>query len=160
MKGILLFVLMIIGLVILVGVGSVLLVLTAYGAGRVMIRILPSGSFTPFEATLLNLVGVLIVGLAVLRIVSAATNTPFLTEEALEDDEDDWEDEDWEEDWEEEELEEDETSSPSQDDAYPGIPRWRQPIKKVDFSNVKPDDRCPCGSGRKYKNCHGYKAKS
>ncbi len=39
----------------------------------------------------------------------------------------------------------------------PRIPRWRQPLKQVDFSNAKPDDRCPCGSGRKYKNCHGVK---
>jgi uncharacterized protein YecA (UPF0149 family) len=40
---------------------------------------------------------------------------------------------------------------------YSGIPRGRQPLKTPDFSNVKPDDRCPCGSGRKYKNCHGRK---
>ena len=37
----------------------------------------------------------------------------------------------------------------------PRVPRWRQPLKNPDFSNTKPDDRCPCGSGRKYKNCHG-----
>ena len=24
-----------------------------------------------------------------------------------------------------------------------------------EWENVKPNDRCPCGSGRKYKNCHG-----
>jgi uncharacterized protein YecA (UPF0149 family) len=40
---------------------------------------------------------------------------------------------------------------------YPSIPRWRQPLKTPDFSNTRPDDRCPCGSGRKYKNCHGAK---
>ena len=39
----------------------------------------------------------------------------------------------------------------------PGIPRWRQPLKPIDISDVDPDDRCPCGSGRKYKNCHGAK---
>ncbi|MBC8507982.1 MAG: SEC-C domain-containing protein [Chloroflexi bacterium] len=26
-----------------------------------------------------------------------------------------------------------------------------------EWDNVKPNDRCPCGSGRKYKNCHGKK---
>ena len=25
----------------------------------------------------------------------------------------------------------------------------------LDFSNVKRNDPCPCGSGKKYKNCHG-----
>ena len=24
-----------------------------------------------------------------------------------------------------------------------------------EWENVQPNDRCPCGSGRKYKNCHG-----
>jgi uncharacterized protein YecA (UPF0149 family) len=43
---------------------------------------------------------------------------------------------------------------------YAGIPRWRRPNKNLDFSNVKPDDLCPCGSGRKYKNCHGVKQKN
>lgn len=27
----------------------------------------------------------------------------------------------------------------------------------IDFSNVKRNDRCPCGSGKKFKNCHGRK---
>jgi hypothetical protein len=40
---------------------------------------------------------------------------------------------------------------------YPGIPRWRQPKKSQNFSKANPDDRCPCGSGRKSKNCHGTK---
>ena len=40
---------------------------------------------------------------------------------------------------------------------YPGIPRWRQPKKSSDFSKTKPADRSPCGSRRKFKNCHGTK---
>ena len=27
----------------------------------------------------------------------------------------------------------------------------------VDFSKVKRNDPCPCGSGKKFKNCHGRK---
>ena len=40
---------------------------------------------------------------------------------------------------------------------YAGIPCWRRSTRNLDFSKEKPDDRCPCGSGRKYKNCHGSK---
>jgi transposase-like protein len=39
------------------------------------------------------------------------------------------------------------------------IYKWRRPSKNLDFSNAKPDARCPCGIGRKYKNCHGSKQK-
>ncbi|XCY67577.1 SEC-C metal-binding domain-containing protein [Streptococcus iniae] len=28
----------------------------------------------------------------------------------------------------------------------------------IDFSNVKRNDLCPCGSGKKFKNCCGKKA--
>lgn len=27
----------------------------------------------------------------------------------------------------------------------------------IDFSNVNRNDPCPCGSGKKFKNCHGKK---
>ena len=27
----------------------------------------------------------------------------------------------------------------------------------IDFSKVKRNDLCPCGSGKKFKNCHGRK---
>lgn len=27
----------------------------------------------------------------------------------------------------------------------------------IDYSNVKRNDLCPCGSGKKFKNCHGRK---
>jgi hypothetical protein len=150
MKSLLVTLLIIFGVVIIVGLGSVLLVLWAYGAGQVMLRILPSSTFSPFEATLLNLVGVLIVGLLVVRIVTSATTSPHSTTPSHDED---IEDEDWEDDIELEDEEEDNSES----DPYPGIPRWRRPLKKIDFTNVKPNDPCPCGSGRKYKNCHGYK---
>ena len=133
------------GIIIIVGLGSVLLVLWAYGAGQVMLRILPAGTFSSFEATLLNQVGVLIVGIMVLRIVSAATSNP-ITSKVLHK-----KNEVIEEDWEDEPVTENEA------DEFAGIPRWRRPLKKMDFKDVKPNDPCPCGSGRKYQNCHGYK---
>ena len=58
-----------------------------------------------------------------------------------------WEDEDWED--EEEDL------------PPPPPPVWRKPPIKLPTMppgrQVKPDDLCPCGSGRKYKNCCGKK---
>jgi hypothetical protein len=143
MKPLFVTLLIIFGIIILVGLGSVCLVLWAYGAGQVMLRILPSGTFSPFEATLLNQVGVLIVGIIVLRIVSAATSTPLASKVLRKNDE-------IVEDLDEGEVTENEA------DEFAGIPRWR-PLKKIDFTNVKPNDPCPCGSGRKFQNCHGYK---
>ena len=75
----------------------------------------------------------------------------------MENDDEDNEEDEWGEDWEDEEEED---AVPESKQVYPGIPRWRQPTKKLDFTNVKPDERCPCGSGRKFKNCHGANAKS
>jgi hypothetical protein len=144
MKPLFVTLLIIFGIIILVGLGSVCLVLWAYGAGQVMLRILPSGTFSPFEATLLNQVGVLIVGIIVLRIVSAATSTPLASKVLRKNDE-------IVEDLDEGEVTENEA------DEFDGIPRWRRPLKKIDFTNVKPNDPCPCGSGRKFQNCHGYK---
>lgn len=147
MKPLILTLLIIFGVVIGVGLGSVMLVLWAYGAGQVMLRILPPGTFNPFEATLLNLVGVLIVGLMVVRIVSASTSDAFAPQSMRNS------------------GKKNETGNRNDgepvnavvEDEYPGIPRWRQPLKKLDFTGAKPEDPCPCGSGRKYKNCHGAK---
>jgi hypothetical protein len=111
-----------------------LLVLAATGIGWLLSRFLP---FSLFEATLLSLIGLLAAGYLILQIVGSP---PIAIEEVEDDDE--WEDEEQDE----EQGEED----------YPAIPLWRQPIKRADrFANARPDDRCPCGSGRKYKNCHG-----
>lgn len=141
------------GLIALIVVGGGLLVLMASGVGWLLARFLP---FSLFEATVLSLAGMSVVGLAAWRLVTAfvSSTTPIFNDEDVDEDLDDldFEDEEWEA-----ADEENEESDPA---AYPGIPRWRQPLKKVDFSNVKPDDRCPCGSGRKYKNCHGRKTQA
>jgi hypothetical protein len=144
MKPLIVTLLIVFGIIIIVGLGSVLLVLWAYGAGQVMLRVLPSGTFSPFEATLLNQVGVLIVGMMVLRVISAATSNPLASKVLRKDDEI------------KEDLDEDEVTE-NEADEFAGIPRWRRPLKKIDFTDVKPNDPCPCGSGRKFQNCHGYK---
>jgi uncharacterized protein YecA (UPF0149 family) len=28
------------------------------------------------------------------------------------------------------------------------------------FAKAQPDDACPCGSGKKFRNCHGRKSRS
>jgi hypothetical protein len=138
---------LVLGVLLLIVLGGGLFVLVAYGVGWVLTRFLP---FSPFEATLLSLVSLSVAGLMAWRLVTAFISSPtVLDEEDLADL--DFEDEAWEE------LDEDEEES--DEPTYPGVPRWRQPLKKLDFSNVKPDDLCPCGSGRKYKNCHGRKTR-
>jgi hypothetical protein len=143
MKPLVVTLLIVFGIIIVVGLGSVLLVLWAYGAGQVMLRILPSGTFTPFEATLLNQVGVLIVGMMVFRVVSAATANPLTPKVLRKNDQN-------------EDNYYDDEETENEADEFAGIPRWRRPLKKIDFSNVKPNDPCPCGSGRRFQNCHGY----
>jgi len=34
-----------------------------------------------------------------------------------------------------------------------------QKLQKA-FANARPDDPCPCGSGKKFRKCHGRKASS
>ncbi len=133
MRTILWILLYVLGVMAGLGIGAGLLVLLAYGVGQLLN---PVTHFDPFQATVISLAGMFVFGFLVERWWASLINhSPF----PIEYEEDEYDDEDDEE------------------DIYPGIPRWRQPLKKVDFSDVKPDDRCPCGSGRKYKNCHGAK---
>ncbi len=133
MKTILVILLFILGILAALAIGGGLLALLAYGVGWLLNFVM---HFDPFQATLISLAGVLIFGILAERIWTAITGFPPFSSEYEDDEEED----------------DDEESI-----IYPGIPRWRQPLKNVDFANAKPDDRCPCGSGRKYKNCHGAK---
>jgi hypothetical protein len=131
-------------ILILVGVtvGGGVLVLVAYGLGWLLNHIM---HLDPFQATLLSLAGMLAFGSLATRIFQTIINT--MPGSSAADDEED-EDEDDDDDFEVEDV----GGVPV---IYPSIPRGRQPLKTPDFSNTRPDDRCPCGSGRKYKNCHG-----
>jgi len=142
MKTILVILLFILGILAALLIGGGVLALLAYGLGWLLNFVM---HFDSFQATLIGLAGVLIFGILVERIWTAITHSsPFSSED---EDDDEYEDE----------YEDDEEEDDDEPLIYPGIPRWRQPLKKVDFTNAKPDDRCPCGSGRKYKNCHGVK---
>ncbi|MEI7847511.1 MAG: SEC-C metal-binding domain-containing protein [Chloroflexota bacterium] len=102
----------------------------------------------PFQVTVLSLAGMLAFGSLATRIFQTIMDTMPRPSAADDDDEDDEEEDD--EEFEVEDVDEEPV-------IYPSIPRRRQPLKTPDFSNTRPADRCPCGSGRKYKNCHGAK---
>jgi preprotein translocase subunit SecA len=38
-----------------------------------------------------------------------------------------------------------------------GAPRppFRRPAQSLNFAGVGRNDMCPCGSGKRFKNCHG-----
>ncbi len=137
---------LVLGAIPLVAVGDGVLVLLAHGVGLLLNRVM---HLQPFEATILSLVGVSVSAWALVRLVVAFGTASFPT--ALET-EAAWDEDDFEDD---QEDEDEETEADA--DRYPGIPRWRQPVKPVDFSRAQAEERCPCGSGRKYNNCHGAK---
>jgi len=123
---------------VLLAIGGGLLALLAFGVGWVINLVM---HLEPFQATVIGLAGMFIFGTLIKHIWDSVMATARNMDEF----------EEYDEDNEDEENDEDELPF------YPGVPRWRQPLKSVDFSDTKPDDRCPCGSGRKYKNCHGVK---
>jgi hypothetical protein len=127
-------------------IGGAVFALLAYGVGMLVTR------FTGLDvlpATVISMAGMVLFGILVERVFNSVLSMPrdLAGSGEFEDDEEDEFDFD----------EEPELSEKEMEDLFPGIPRWRRPSKPLDFSNVQPDDRCPCGSGRKYKNCHGRK---
>jgi hypothetical protein len=130
------------GVFVLAVLGGSALVLLAYAVGSLLNRVM---HLQPFEATLLTLIGICIAALVFMRLLSVFVYPYFSG--ALD------ETEGWESEAGEGEAE------PGQD-YYPGVPRWRQPLKRTDFSHARPDDACPCGSGRPYKLCHGRNRKT
>ena len=147
---VLLVILIVVVALALLAVVSGLVVWAASGLGWVLINWLRL-PFTPFEATLLSLVTFVAVTWSAWRLLVNLVSLPLRSSHEEEDDD---EDEEWDED-EEENYEEDE--EPEQAQHVSSIPKWRQPIRRASdgMPIVNPDDRCPCGSGRKYKNCHG-----
>lgn len=135
--------------VIVLSIGSGLLVLIAYGLGWVINQVM---DLEIFQATVLSLAGIFIFIILADRVVHAFTPLAPVDFE----DDNEFDDEEFDE-LDNYEIMEDEEVL---DKLYAGIPRWRRPSKNLDFSNTKPDDRCPCESGRKYKNCHGSKHKT
>jgi hypothetical protein len=139
-------------LIVLAGIGLVagLIVVAAFGLGLLLNLLL---RYQPYEATLLSLLSLGFVLIIITLFFTSHSSSPTSSSS-----DDEWDDEDeWDDAWDEDDEEDEEDEEP-QVVVYPGVPRWRQPLKNVDFSNTRPDDRCPCGSGRKYKNCHGAKS--
>lgn len=138
--------LFVLGIFLALAIGGGLLVSLAYGVGWILNHVV---HFDPFQITAITLAGMLVFGILAERIWQVLISvSPLSSDLDEEEDEFDFDEDDFDEKF----FEED-----NEPVIYPGIPRWRQPLKTPDFSNVKPDDRCPCGSGRKYKNCHGRK---
>jgi hypothetical protein len=133
-------------------IGGGIFALLAYAVGLVITRV--TGLET-LPATTLSLVAMFLFGILLERAFNSVTSIPRDLSETDEFDDDYDEDED---DFDMDEAAE--LSDQEMDALFPGIPRWRRPPKALDFSNAKPDDRCPCGSGRKFKNCHGRKTNS
>lgn len=147
MRVVLVILLFALGVFAALAIGGGLLALLAYGLGWLLNRVM---QMEPFQATALALAAMLAFGILAERMWRIIVSPPPFSSES---DKDDYEDE-YKDEYDGEYDDEDEEPPVF---VNPAIPRWRQPLKQVDFSNTKPDDRCPCGSGRKYKNCHGVK---
>lgn len=127
--------------ILVLALGGGLLVLLAYGVGWLVNLLM---DLEPFQATALSLAGIFVFIVLLDRLFHSFAPPPRIDDFNFEEDEED-ESDDYDDFEDEEEM----------DKMYAGIPRWRRPTRNLDFSNVHANDRCPCGSGRKYKNCHG-----
>lgn len=136
---------------LLLGIGGALVFLMAYGLGLAINLI---ADFEPFQATVLGILSLTGAGFLANRIWDMVRPAPVSEED---DDYDDDLYDEFDDDFDDEDDFDDDDEDDEPADLYPGIPRWRQPLKTLDFSKAKPNDRCPCGSGKLYKNCHGAK---
>jgi hypothetical protein len=161
MKTIAAFLGIILAALLALALGGGLLILIAYGVGWVISR---SAGFEIFQSTALGLAGVFVFIFLVERLISAFAPLNSFGNYASDDEFDDEDEDEFDDEYDDEFDDEfngmahDKLSPADQaelDKVYAAIPRWRRPTKNLDFSNTLPDHRCPCGSGRKYKNCHG-----
>lgn len=127
-------------ILLVVAVAIFLLSLGFVGIGWLLSRILP---LSLFEASVIAVFSGLGLAYVVGQMVSIPTGSTY--DEDWEDEED-WDEEDWDEEWEEDEYEE-----------PISFPQWRRREKSADVPVVGRNDPCPCGSGKKYKYCHGRK---
>jgi len=144
----------IIAVVLLTGLAIGLLVLIPTGVAWLLVNWvrLP---FSQFEATLLSLLALCMWIVIAWRIANGIAAVAASVNRRGDEDEEDYEDEDQDE--YDDDYEGEEEPQEAQSSTISSIPKWRQPIRRASdgMPIVGPDDRCPCGSGRKYKNCHG-----
>ncbi len=137
---------LLLGILILLAVAVAILLLSLgfVGMGWLLSRILP---LSLFEASVIAILSGLGLAYVIGQIVSIPTGPTY--DEDWED-EQDWDEEDWDEEWEEDEY-----------DEPISFPQWRKRGGEVQNSTDGPvvgrNDPCPCGSGKKYKHCHGRK---
>lgn len=129
--------------VLIVGLVALLLVVFAYGLGGLLTRFLPVETD---QATLLALIAIIAAVAFAWRVLNAIMMSPFRSDPLTDDD-----------DWEEEEFDDDDVDEEeaAPEEFVPFVPRWRQPLKTIRYEGTDRNAPCPCGSGRKYKNCHG-----
>ena len=129
-------------ILLVVAVAVFLLSLGFVGMGWLLSRILP---LSLFEASVMAVLS----GLGLAYVITQIVSTRPTYEEDWEDEEG-WDEEGWDEEWEEDEYEE-----------PISFPQWRrrggEVRKSTDVPVVGRNDPCPCGSGKKYKYCHGKK---
>ncbi len=140
MTSILIMILTFLGSLLILLLFAGLIAVAAYGLGLLLNLLM---GFDSFQVTIFALASLVVSIVFIERLLKGLLNLPSSSQS---DDDEDYDDEDYDDD------EEDDEPLVF---VNPRIPRWRQPLKQVDFTNAKPDDRCPCGSRRKYKNCHG-----
>jgi hypothetical protein len=143
-------ILVVLGALIVLAIGGGFFTMLAYGVGLIINR------FTGLDllaSTVISMAGMFLFGILVERTFNSFMSMPRSLADNLEFDDDEDEDEF--------EIDQDaDLGDEGGNSLYKGVPLSRRPLKTLDFSNVKPDDRCPCGSGRKYKNCHGKISKA
>jgi len=118
-------------LLLFLGIAALVLGFSATIVGRIIAQ---GSGLTVFEATLITV----IVGIAVVYFLIDKPRFSYPWDSlARDEDDEDWEDD---EEW-------------AEDDAADYVP----PAKTINAVKPPPgrNDLCPCGSGRKYKNCHG-----
>lgn len=141
--------------VVTLAFGGGVIALLAYGLGWLIHLVT---KFDLFQSTLLGLAGMFVFGILAERIFSGLLSVPIGAADDDEFDADEY-DGDFDDEYDDEVDDEFDDEKPQKKgvEPRPGIPLWRQPLKQVDFSKARPNDKCPCGSGRKFKNCHGAK---
>ena len=157
MASILVILFFIIVAVLAIAIVATLLVIFAVSLGKLFV------SFSWFAsvetATPIALLAIIAATLFIWQVLGTFGRTRLPTSVDDQDDEveeeEDTDADEVEEEWETDDEEDDDPSYEVIEDFTPSIPRWRQPIKPVSFEGVGRNDLCPCGSGRKYKNCHG-----
>jgi hypothetical protein len=145
-------ILVVLGALIVLAIGGGFFTMLAYGVGLIISR------FTGLDllaSTVISMAGMFLFGILVERTFNSFMSMPRSLADDLEFDDDEDDDDD------EFDIDQDaDLGEEGGNSLYKGVPFSGRPLKTLDFSHVKPDGRCPCGSGRKYKNCHGKVSKA